>query len=167
MPQDKNVKVAIVDDDPQMALMLDDFIMRTFPSAEVYDYNTGEAALQAFTESPDVIILDYHLDSIETGAMNGLEVLLKIKERYPKVPVIFLSHQERIEVASNTIRFGAYDYVVKNESAFHRIEILLNNIFGQAELKKHLGAQKFFNRLLFILLIVLVVGFVIAWMKSM
>ncbi len=165
MPTDKNIRIAIVDDDPQMALMLDDFIMRTFPSAEVYDYNTGEAALEAFTETPDVIILDYHLDSVQTGAMNGLEVLMKVKERYPKTPVIFLSHQERIEVAANTIRFGAYDYVVKNESAFHRIEILLNNIFGQAALKKHLGAQKFFNRLLVILLIIFFIGFIIAQMK--
>jgi two-component system, OmpR family, response regulator len=167
MPTDKNVKIAIVDDDPQMALMLDDFIMRTFPSAAVYDYNTGEAALGALAEAPDVIILDYHLDSIESGAMNGLEVLLKVKERYPKVPVIFLSHQENIEVAANTIRFGAYDYVVKNESAFHKIEIMLNNIFGQAALKKHLGAQKFFNRLLVVLLVVFIVGFLITWMKSM
>jgi two-component system OmpR family response regulator len=167
MPANKNIRIAIVDDDPQMALMLDDFIMRTFPSAEVYDYNTGEAALGALIEAPDVFILDYHLDSIESGAMNGLEVLLKIKERYPKVPVIFLSHQERLEVASNTIKYGAYDYVVKNESAFHKIEILLNNIFGQAALKKHLGAQKFFNRLLVALLIIFVIGFLIAWMKSM
>jgi two-component system OmpR family response regulator len=165
MPTNNNIRIAIVDDDPRMAMMLNDFIMRTFPSADVYDYNTGEEALQALSEAPDVIILDYHLDSIESGAMNGLEVLMKMKERFPKTPVIFLSHQENIEVAANTIRFGAYDYVVKSESAFHRIEILLNNIFGQSALRRHLGTQKFFNRLLVILLIIFVIGFIIAQMK--
>jgi two-component system, OmpR family, response regulator len=166
MYKDKNIKVTIVDDDPQMMMMLNDFIMRTFPSAEILDHSTGEMALEKMDEEPNVIILDYHLDSVDEGAMNGLEVLQKIKQRYPKVPVIFLSNQDRIEVAANTVRFGAYDYVVKNESAFHRIEILLNNIFGHAQLKKNLGTQKFFNGMLIILLIIFIIGFIVVRMKS-
>jgi two-component system, OmpR family, response regulator len=165
MYKDKNIKITIVDDDPQMMMMLNDFIRRTFPSADILDHSTGEMALEKMDEEPDVIILDYHLDSVEEGAMNGLQVLQKIKERYPKVPVIFLSGQDQIEVASNTIRFGAYDYIVKNESAMHRIEILLNNIFGHAQLRKHLGTQKFFNGLLVVLLIIFLIGFIVARMK--
>jgi two-component system, OmpR family, response regulator len=165
MYKDKNIRITIVDDDPQMTMMLNDFIMRTFPTAEVMDYNTGEAALGKMAESPDVIILDYHLDSVEADAMNGLEVHQKLKERYPKVPIIFLSNQEKIEVAANTIRFGAYDYIVKNESAFHRIEILLNNIFGHAQLKRNLGTQKFFNALLVLLLIAFIIGFIVIRMQ--
>jgi two-component system OmpR family response regulator len=165
MYKDRNIKITIVDDDPQMAMMLNDFIMRTFPSAGINDHSTGEMALEKMEEEPDVIILDYHLDSVEEGAMNGLQVLEKIKNRYPKVPVIFLSGQDRIEIARNTINYGAYDYVVKNESAFHRIEILLNNIFGHAELKKNLGTQKFFNALLVLLLIAFIIGFIVVRMK--
>jgi len=51
--------------------------------------------------------------------------------------------------------------VVKNESAFHRLEILTNNILGHAHLKKNLGAQKFFNRLLALLVLALIVGMIV------
>ncbi|MFN8142804.1 MAG: response regulator [Bacteroidia bacterium] len=72
---------------------------------------------------PIPVVLDYHLDSSDPTAMNGLQVLKKIKEQFPEVPVIFLSGQEKAEIAANTMKYGAYDCVVKNESAFHRLEI--------------------------------------------
>jgi DNA-binding NtrC family response regulator len=90
-----------------------------------------------------------------------LQVLKRIKEKFPEVPVIFLSGQEKAEIAANTMKYGAWDYVVKNESAFHRIEILVNNILGHVELKKNLGTQKFFNRLLAFIVIALIVGLII------
>ena len=58
------------------------------------------------------------------------------------------------------MKYGAYDYIVKNENAFHRLQILLNNILGQAALKKNLGTQKVFNVVLAILVIALVIGFI-------
>ena len=87
--------------------------------------------------------------------------LMKLKERYPQVPVIFLSGQEKTEIATNTMKYGAWDYIVKNDSAFHRLEIHINNILGHVDLKKNLGAQKFFNRLLAILAIALVIGIIV------
>lgn len=157
----RNLLISLIDDDPQMREMLKDFFTGKYPNSDIETYNTGEDAIKNLVVQPDLIILDYHLDSIDATAMNGLQVLKKIKDKFPNTPVIFLSGQEKAEIAANTMKHGAWDYVVKNESAFHRMEILVNNILGHIDLKKNLGTQKFFNRLLGIIILALVIGMII------
>ncbi len=162
MYTNRTINIALVDDDAQMREMLKDFFSDKYTSSTITTYSTGEDALKGISIEPDVIVLDYHLDSVDATAMNGLQVLKKIKERFPGVPVIFLSGQEKAEIAANTMKFGAWDYVVKNESAFHRLEILMNNILGNVELKKNLGTQKFFNRFLGAVVVALIIGLIIS-----
>jgi len=161
MYANNNLKITIVDDDPAMTEMQKDFFARKFPGSVVTTFSSGEAALKGIYFEPDVIVLDYHLDSVNAEAMNGLQVLKKLKDQFPNVPVIFLSSQEKTEIAANTMKYGAYDYIVKNENAFHRLEIILNNIRGHADLRKNLGTQKIFNTILAVLVLALIVGFFI------
>lgn len=158
MYTNRTIKISLIDDDPQMREMLKDFFIEKYPLSEITSFATGEESLKKIITEPDLIVLDYHLDSIDAMAMNGLQVLNKLKERFPNVPVIFLSGQEKAEVAANTMKYGAWDYIVKNESAFHRLENNINNILGQVDLKKNLGTQKFFNWLLVIIAIALIAG---------
>lgn len=155
------LKITIIDDDEQMREMLKDFFTGKYAHSEVSVYATGESALQSMGADQSLIILDYHLDSNEALAMNGLQVLKKLKDRFPEIPVIFLTGQEKAEVASNTMKYGAYDYIVKNESAFHRLENLVNNILGNVQLKKNLGMQRFFNILLFVITGLLILGILV------
>jgi DNA-binding NtrC family response regulator len=155
------LKITIIDDDPPMREMLKDFFLGKYVASDVTTYAKGEDALKSMVLEPNLIILDYHLDSIDAMAMNGMQVLKKLKERYPNVPVIFLSGQEKAEVAANTMKYGAWDYIVKNENAFHRLEVIIHNILGHVELKKNLGTQKFFNRLLAVIAIALLVGMIV------
>ena len=76
-----------------------------------------------------------------------------------KITILFNGQQEA-EVAANTMKFGAYDYIVKNESAFQRLSLVLNNISGHVSTKKNLGAQKFFNAILLIIVIATIVGLI-------
>lgn len=161
MYTDHQFKIIIIDDDPSMINMLKDFISAKYGAAEVTTFTTGEEALSGIYYMPEVIVLDYHLDSINPDALNGLQILKKLKDMYPETPVIFLSAEEKPDIAVNTIKYGAYDYIVKNENAFHRLEIILTNILTHGELKKNLGTQKFFNRLLAVLLIAVAIGFII------
>jgi DNA-binding NtrC family response regulator len=161
MYTNRNIKVCIIDDDMQMREMLKDFIIDKFPSAEISSYSTGEDALRNILVEPNLILLDYHLDSIDATAMNGLQVLVKLRERFSNLPIIFISGQEKTEIAANTMKYGAWDYIVKNENTFNRLLIHINNILGQADLHKNLGTQKFFNRLLAIIVGVIILGMII------
>jgi two-component system OmpR family response regulator len=77
--------------------------------------------------NPEIVILDYHLSAHNKNAKNGVEILKKMKDNFPQVQVIVLSGQDKIDVAVDTMKYGAYDYVVKGESAFSRIENVINN----------------------------------------
>ena len=156
----KTFSVFVVDDDPMMRAMLKDFISRKFSNAQISLHNTGEAMLTAMSQKPDLIILDYQLDSVEPGAMNGLQVMKHLKENHSEIPGIFLSSQENPDIAANTIKYGAFDYIAKNTHAFERLEIIMNNALHRNELKKGLGAQKFFNAVLLVLFVALAAGMI-------
>jgi DNA-binding NarL/FixJ family response regulator len=78
--------------------------------------------------SPAIIILDYHLDGIDKKAMNGINVLDKIKSFNQNIYVVMLSAQDKIEVAVNCMHHGADDYVVKSETAFIRLQKIISFI---------------------------------------
>src|SRR5207253_1745416 len=131
-----------------------------FPGSTVVYYNTGEDAIPAIVNQPDIVILDYQLDSVKPDAMNGIQILSKLKERFPELPVIFMSAQDRIEVASNTIKYGAYDYIVKGETAFHKLELVVRQLAGLRQLKKSHGFQKSMNMVFWVLVLGLL-GYII------
>jgi len=60
-------------------------------------------------ERPDIVIQDYHL-----GDSTGIDVLKNVKNHSNKTEFIFLTANESMEVAVNTIKYGAYDYIVKD-----------------------------------------------------
>ena len=120
MKQEK-IRIFLVDDDAVFLKSLEiqfldhaDFIIEKFP--------TGERCVEKLYHNPDVIILDYHLDGTDTSAMNGIEVLDKIKAFNSDIRVVMLSSQDKIEVAINCLHHRAFDYVVKSETAFLRLQ---------------------------------------------
>ena len=46
------------------------------------------------------------------------------------------SGQDKIEVAVNTMKYGAFDYIVKSESAFHRSENVIFNLIKRMKLQE-------------------------------
>lgn len=126
--------IFLVDDEPIQNEMLKDYISERF-SYQIKTYESGETALQDMNLNPEIVVLDFHLNSHLPDAQNGVEVLKKIKEQYPAVQVIMLSGQDKLEVAIDSMKHGAYDYVIKGETAFSRMENILNNINELSSIK--------------------------------
>jgi DNA-binding NtrC family response regulator len=108
-----------------------DFTVETFA--------TGELCLEHLSRDPDVIILDYHLDGINKNAMNGIETLDKIKAYNPDIPVVMLSSQDKIDVAISCMHHRAFDYVVKSETAFLRLQKNITAFFHYEKIEKELN----------------------------
>lgn len=119
--------IFLVDDEPIQNEMLKDYISERF-QYQIKTYESGESALQEMHLDPEVIVLDFHLNSHLPDAQNGVEVLKKMKQLKPNSQVIMLSGQDKLEVAIESMKHGAYDYVIKGETAFSRMENILNNI---------------------------------------
>jgi DNA-binding NtrC family response regulator len=138
MINDKKTLLFLVDDDALFLKSLEiDFaentqsIIKTFP--------TGEQCLENISQNPDVVILDYHLNSIDKNAINGLETLDRIKAANQSIPVVMLSSQDKIEVAVNCMKHQAYDYIVKSETAFIRLQKAIATIFQYQKIEKALS----------------------------
>ena len=119
--------IFLVDDEPIQNEMLKDYIAEHF-DFDIKTYDNGEEAIANINLNPEIIVLDFHLNAHLANAKNGVEVLKAIKELKPDVHVIMLSGQDKLEVAVDSMKYGAYDYIIKGETAFSRIENVINNI---------------------------------------
>jgi len=138
MSKEKKTKLFLVDDDVMYLKLLeiellqnDEYILET--------YTTGEICIDNLSHSPDVVILDYHLDGIDKNAMNGIEILDRIKSFNPEIPVVMLSSQDKIEVAVNCMHHKAFDYIVKSETAFLRLQKAISTILHTQKIEKTLN----------------------------
>ena len=134
----EKIKLFLVDDDAVFLKSLEidfmghaDFIIET--------YATGELCMKSISHNPDVIILDYHLDGIDKNAMNGIDTLDKIKAFNPDIPVVILSSQDKIDIAISCMHHRAFDYIVKSETAFVRLQQIITTIFKYQKMKKQLN----------------------------
>lgn len=141
MSDSKERLVFLVDDDPQHIQMLEDHLNDNL-KIKVRRFATGEECLKHLEENPDVLVLDYHINSVDRNAQNGIEILKQVKSQLPNAEVIMLSSQDKIEVAIETMKNGAFDYVVKNESAFVRTENVILNVFKGINLQENLRGYK-------------------------
>ncbi len=133
--------IFIVDDDPMQASMLQDYLSK-YSTFEFHVFNNGEECLNNLEKDPQVIFLDYNFDMVGKNAMDGLDILREIKNKKPDTEVVMLSGQDRIEVAVNTMKYGAFDYIVKSESAFHRAENVIFNIIKRLKLQSQASLYK-------------------------
>ncbi len=137
MSNGKQTLIFIVDDDALYLKSLEIEFSQNNDS-EVKTFATGEQCMESIPQNPDIVILDYYLNSIDTNAINGLQTLDKIKTNNPHIPVIMLSSQDNIEVAVNCMRHKALDYFVKSETAYLRLEKAIVDIQHNQKLQKTL-----------------------------
>lgn len=134
------VTIFLVDDDALFLKSLEiEFL--SYPQFVVQTFAMGELCLMSLCNKlnrPEVIILNYHLDGIDKNAMNGMETLDEIKAKDPKMPVIMLSSQDKIDIAVDCMHHKASDYIVKSETAFVRLQASIDNIFKYQRMQKEL-----------------------------
>lgn len=99
-------KILLVDDEESIHLLYSEEL--SDEGFEVHSALSGEEALEKFAQiSPDLVILD-----INMPGMNGIEVLRRLKEINPKLPVILSSAYP--EFKQNLAVWASDEYVVKS-----------------------------------------------------
>ena len=138
MTNEKKILLFLVDDDALFLKSLEiEFSQST--DSDVKTFATGELCLENISQNPDIIILDYYLNGVDKTAINGLETLDRIKTANSQIPVIMLSAQDKIEVAVNCMKHQAFDYIVKSETAFIRLQKAITTIFHYQKIEKALS----------------------------
>ncbi len=143
----------IVDDDDKMAQGLEKHISNKFGNIfNVSVFNSGALALKNLNAHTGMVILDYELKG-----ENGNDVLKAIKLKNPKTEVVMLTSNEDINVAIESFKKGAMDYIIKNDRAWKKINstILTVLMYPVNILIREFGVNKY---LAIFLLVFLVMG---------
>jgi ActR/RegA family two-component response regulator len=123
--------IFIVDDDKFFAQMLFDHLSKN-KMYNIQVIHSVKECIDRLHEQPDVIILDYHLDSSDKSKDSGMAILEKIKKTDNKIHVVMLSGQMHYGVAATTIAKGAEQYVIKDEDAFKNIDLIVKDMIKVA-----------------------------------
>ncbi|GAB4294152.1 MAG: sigma-54 dependent transcriptional regulator [Ignavibacteriaceae bacterium] len=123
--------VFIVDDEQSISKLLSYWVKDKW-KYDVEIFLRSEDMLRRLNARPDVILLDIMLPG-----MDGLETLKRIKQFDENLPVIMLSAQGSIEVAVESLKFGAYDYFTKPIDQ-QKLELAIKNAVKSYDLTKEL-----------------------------
>lgn len=120
-------KIFIVDDNEMLSMALEDYLTRKVDH-EVSTFTTGEECLEQISDMPDVVVLDYNLDSDDKNAKNGAEVLADIKAHSRSIKVIMLSSKDAVGTPLEHLAADADYHVFKTEDAFEQIASIIRGI---------------------------------------
>jgi DNA-binding NtrC family response regulator len=115
-------KVFIVDDDPFISNIIAKKL-EILGITTIENYTTGDDCIENIYKNPDCIFLDYNMPGL-----SGLETLKKIKSQNPDIHVVILSGQDEMSVAIDSLKFGAFDYIIKDDNTLTKIEEVINTI---------------------------------------
>ena len=102
------ILIYIVEDNFVYSFILKSTLEENYYS-KIATFTSGEECIDMLDNNPDIIILDYNLET----SLNGLESFKIIHSKKPKIPVIIISSQKDPQIAAEFLQLGAFDYIEK------------------------------------------------------
>ncbi len=129
------MKILVVDDEKSIRNTLKDIL--TYEKYEVIVAENGKDALKiAGNAAFDMVFCD-----IKMSGMDGIEVLEKLQETQPDLPVVMISGHGSIDTAVEAIKKGAYDFIEKPLD-LNRVLIAVRNATEKTDLVKEAQTLK-------------------------
>ena len=111
------VEILIVDDNADIRKILNELILDAGFKTRVAA-NYSQAISEIDKKLPDVAILDVKLDK---GDNDGIQILSYIKSKNNDIPVIMISGHANVEMAVNSLKHGAFEFI---EKPFDQIRLI-------------------------------------------
>jgi len=126
-------KVLIVEDDPMVAMINEQFVSRHKDFTVSNKCSDGKSALEYLEDNDvDLIILDVYMPY-----MDGFETLRQIRKKQIPVDVIMVTAANEREQLKEGLHLGVVDYLIK-PFTFERFKMALDKFITQAEALKDL-----------------------------
>lgn len=126
-------KVLIVEDDPMVAMINEQFVSRHKDFEVIEKCSDGESALKFLeNNNVDLVIMDVFMP-----IMDGFETLREIRKKQISVDVIMVTAANETEALKEGLHLGVVDYLVK-PFTFERFKIALDKFMAQEETLKNL-----------------------------
>ena len=129
----KSVKkglIFIIEDNVAYAKTISEYLSANFFEVkEVKNFTVGETCLLEIDKNPDIIIIDYFLDSKYSDAETGLEIVKQIRKKKPKIPIILLSSQQEVQVIKDAITKYNCRYIKKDKDFLTKVAEIIKEIY--------------------------------------
>lgn len=126
--KDKELIVFIIDDNLPYLNLLKKLLER--PNFSVFTFNTGEECLEYLQLQPDLVIIDYHLDSVDPNAMSGDKIAEVIEQRVPKAEIILISADSKFNLISDLHLASTRNIIYKDDDAIVKIKSAGDKMVG-------------------------------------
>tara|TARA_Y100000590_G_scaffold189477_1_gene215851 strand:- start:1380 stop:2744 length:1365 start_codon:yes stop_codon:yes gene_type:complete len=124
-------EILVIDDNLDIRLLISEILReKGFKVREAANFD--QAHLEINKKLPDVAIIDVKLDK---GDNDGIELLGHIKKIDDDVPVIMISGHANVQMAVDSLKLGAFEFIQKPFSP-ERLLNFLNRAVENVELKK-------------------------------
>ena len=118
-------KVLIVDDDPMVAMINEQYVCKNKQFKVVGSCRNGKDAIEFLEANPtDLVILDVYMPD-----MDGLETLKKIREKKISSEVIMVTAANDVATLEDTLHLGVIDFLIK-PLAYERFQIALEKFLA-------------------------------------
>ncbi|MBU0502635.1 MAG: sigma-54 dependent transcriptional regulator [bacterium] len=127
--------ILVIDDEPSIR---ESFSLVLEGKYKVITAASGEAGLKAASaQKINLVFLDFRMPG-----MNGLETLKRLKEIDSSLEVIMVTAVNEVEKASEAVKLGAHDYIVKPFDVDHLLNITEQTLRRKSLVAEGLAAQK-------------------------
>jgi two-component system invasion response regulator UvrY len=134
------VKLLVADDHPIIRKGLLQ-IIQSEGRFEATEVKSGEEVLCKLAEHPfDMLLLDINLPGI-----NGVEVLKRVKQSHPQMPVLMLSIYPEDQYAVRTLKAGASGYLSKESAPEELINAIRKILNGEKYISQNVANQMAFQ----------------------
>src|SRR5436190_1620109 len=119
--------IYVVEDDSVERTMMLDFLSQ-YKNVTLKGFMTGEACIGQILHSqifPDIILMDYYLDTSLVAEYTGLDTLTKIKEICPQTRIIMFTSVDYSNIIKLSKEKGASDYVIKGANGFDEVKAII------------------------------------------
>ena len=118
--------ILLIDDHAMFRSGLRMVLNASMPDAKVYEAGTMNEAMQGAPDILDVVLLD-----IKLPGLNGVDGIALLKRKWPQVPVLVLSSQDKPETVRLALARGATGFISKAETADNIIALLNRILRGE------------------------------------
>ena len=116
------------------------YLRKYAPNVRLKVFTTAEEVIKLFRNSPrekcsgdfHLLLMDYRLPG-----MNAMDFIKTVRqERMIDIPIIIVTGQGDEEIAVQTLKLGANNYIIKNENYLTRLPLLIKEAYQQCELTR-------------------------------
>ena len=161
------LNVCIIEDDYIYNQLLSSYIKGLssrladkYITLRVFSFKTGEDFFKNNDCYPDIVFLDYYLDSETPEAETGLQIIKKLKAKYTKSNVISITTQNQSMIVAELMKQGAIDFIPKDNISFARVDLIIGNLVRLMRKKQRRSQRILEFTTIFIIMTILTLAYV-------